>query len=68
MSTTSNGGTNSEGPADIFSHAAPEGHAKTTAAVLGEIVWLMSQSRLHKQFFIQDLELPVAHATILKSR
>ena len=24
--------------------------------VLGEIVWLMSQSPLHKQFFISDLE------------
>ena len=67
MTSTTNGGTNGDGPADIFSHAAPEGHAKTTAAVLGEIVWLMSQSRLHKQFFIQDLEWRVAHATILKS-
>jgi cytolysin-activating lysine-acyltransferase len=26
------------------------------SAVLGEIVWLMSQSPLHKQFFISDLE------------
>jgi len=68
MTSTTNGGTNGDGPADIFSHAAPEGHAKTTAAVLGEIVWLMSQSRLHKQFFIQDLEWPVAHATTRKSR
>jgi cytolysin-activating lysine-acyltransferase len=41
---------------DPFKHAAPEGHAKTVSAVLGEIVWLMSQSPLHKQFFISDLE------------
>jgi hypothetical protein len=26
-------------------------------------VWLMSQSPLHKQFFISDLEWPVADAT-----
>ena len=40
-----------------FSHEPPEGHAKTMSAVLGEIVWLMSQSQMHKQFFISDLEL-----------
>ncbi len=40
----------------IFDQPAPAGHAKTTSAVLGEIVWLMSQSPLHKQFFISDLE------------
>jgi cytolysin-activating lysine-acyltransferase len=41
---------------DIFKQPAPKGHAKTVSAVLGEIVWLMSQSALHKQFFISDLE------------
>ncbi len=40
----------------IFKHAAPEGHAKKVSEVLGEIVWLMSQSPLHKQLFIADLE------------
>ena len=44
------------GAGDIFKHAPPEGHAKTVSAVLGEIVWLMSQSPYHKQFFISDLE------------
>jgi len=34
----------------------PRGHAKTVSAVLGEIVWLKSQSPLHKKFFIEDLE------------
>ena len=68
MTTTRNGGASGDAPADIFSHAAPEGHAKTMSAVLGEIVWLMSQSRLHKQIFIQDLEWPVAHATKWGSR
>jgi hypothetical protein len=58
-----------------FSHEPPsfikiEGHAKTMPAVLGEMVWLMSQSRVtsgrcapgHKQFFISDLEWPAAQA------
>lgn len=30
--------------------------AKTVAQVLGEIVWLMSQSPVHKRLFIADLE------------
>ena len=46
-------------------------HAKKVSEVLGELVWLMSQSRAtsgrcatgHKQFFISDLEWPVADAT-----
>jgi cytolysin-activating lysine-acyltransferase len=54
------GGTGNGGPggpgSNPFSHEPPEGHAKTMSAVLGEIVWLMSQSPLHKQFFISDLE------------
>ena len=29
---------------------------KTVAQVLGEIVWLMSQSPVHKQLFVGDLE------------
>jgi hypothetical protein len=53
-----------------FSHEPPEGHAKTMPAVLGEMVWLMSQSRVtsgrcapgHKQFFMSDLEWPAAQA------
>lgn len=43
-------------PKDPFSHAAPEGSAKKLSEVLGETVWLLSQSPLHKQFFISDLE------------
>ncbi|MFA5952607.1 MAG: toxin-activating lysine-acyltransferase [Hyphomicrobium sp.] len=39
-----------------FDHPAPEGHARTVSQVLGEIVWLMSQSPLLKQMFISDLE------------
>ena len=35
---------------------APAGAAQTVSQVLGEIVWLMSQSPAHKQFFIDDLE------------
>jgi cytolysin-activating lysine-acyltransferase len=29
---------------------------KTVAQVLGEVVWLMSQSQVHKQLFVGDLE------------
>ena len=43
-------------PAPPVSTPAPQIAAKTMAGVLGEIVWLMSQSPLHKQFFISDLE------------
>lgn len=50
----------------IFKHAAPEGHAKKVSEVLGEIVWLMSQSPLHKQFFISDLEWFVMTPVLLQ--
>jgi cytolysin-activating lysine-acyltransferase len=50
-------------PGSPFQFAAPDGAAKTMSAVLGEIVWLMSQSQVHKSFFISDLEWPVAQAT-----
>jgi cytolysin-activating lysine-acyltransferase len=53
---TGGGGPGGPGSGSPFSHEPPEGHAKTMSAVLGEIVWLMSQSPLHKQFFISDLE------------
>ncbi|MBX9927213.1 MAG: toxin-activating lysine-acyltransferase [Hyphomicrobiaceae bacterium] len=39
-----------------FNRPAPEGAGKKVSEVLGEITWLMSQSPLHKQFFISDLE------------
>src|SRR5262245_65693577 len=52
-----NGGKDNGSPADtIFTKPAPAGAAKKMSEVLGEIVWLMSQSALHKQFFISDLE------------
>lgn len=58
--TTGNGGTPSGAAGSPFTHAAPEGAAKKTGEVPGnqhaEIVWLMSQSPLHKRFFIEDLE------------
>lgn len=49
-------GTEGTNGGSIFSHTPPEGHAKKVSEVLGEIVWLMSQSPLHKQLFISDLE------------
>ena len=39
-----------------FQYAAPEGSAKTMSAGLSEIVWLMSQSQIHKSFFISRTE------------
>ena len=38
------------------SGASPQHAPKTVAQILGEIVWLMSQSPTHKQLFIGDLE------------
>ena len=53
-------------PKGPFSHAPPEGHARKVSEVLGEIVWLMSQSPLHKQFFISDLEWFVMTPVLLQ--
>ncbi len=41
----------------IFKDLAPAGAARTVSAVLGEVVWLLTQSPQHKQaFFLGDLE------------
>ena len=45
-----------------FQYAAPEGSAKTMSAGLRDIVWLMSQSPIHKSHLISDLEWPAAQA------
>ena len=50
----------------IFTKPAPDGAAKKVSEVLGEIVWLMSQSPLHKQFFISDLEWFVMTPVLLQ--
>lgn len=39
---------------------------KTVAQVLGEITWLMSQSPIHKQLFISDLEWFAMPAILLE--
>lgn len=49
-----------------FGHPLPEGHAKTLSSVLGEVTWLMSQSPLHKRFFIEDLEWFVMTPALLQ--
>src|SRR5262245_2359081 len=68
MSGAGNGnGNGSSGAAQSpFNKPAPDGHARTTSAVLGEIVWLMTQSPLHKQMFIQDLEWLVMAPVLLQ--
>ncbi|MEQ1615542.1 MAG: toxin-activating lysine-acyltransferase [Hyphomicrobiaceae bacterium] len=45
-----------------FSLPPPQGHARSMSQSLSDIVWLMSQSPLHKQMFIADLEWPAAQA------
>ena len=40
----------------FVTHDMPAGQGKPLSAVLGEVVWLLSQSPIHKQFFISDLE------------
>lgn len=41
----------------IFTDLPPAGAARTVSAVLGEVVWLQTQSPQHKQaFFLGDLE------------
>ena len=52
--------------ASPFDKPAPEGSAQTVSQVLGEIVWLMSQSPMHKQFVIADLEWLVMTPVILQ--
>ena len=73
MSEQSNGNTPAQGgsapatPRDtIFDQPAPAGAAKKTSEVLGEIVWLMSQSQLHKQLFIADTEWLVMTPMLLQ--
>ena len=62
------GAAGDAGGGSPFNQKPPEGHAKRTSEVLGEIVWLMSQSPLHKQYFISDLEWPAAEAAKRESR
>ena len=67
MNAHSNGPNGSgAGPQSPFSHAAPEGAAKKTSEVLGEITWLLSQSPLHKRMFIADLEWFVMTPVLLQ--
>jgi len=44
----------------------PSAPKKTVAQVLGEITWLMSQSPIHKQLFIGDLEWFAMPAILLE--
>lgn len=62
--TPGNGGAG--GPAGPFDHPVPQGAAKKMSEVLGEVVWLMSQSPVHKQFFVSDLEWFVMTPVLLQ--
>lgn len=44
----------------------PPANPKTVSHVLGEITWLFSQSPLHKNLFISDLEWMVMPAILLE--
>lgn len=61
-----NSNENAAAPESIFTKPVPEGAAKKVSEVLGEITWLMSQSPLHKQFFISDLEWFVMAPVLLQ--
>jgi cytolysin-activating lysine-acyltransferase len=60
QSGSGNGGKPSlprDAAGSIFTDRAPAGAARTVSAVLGEMVWLLTQSQQHKQaFFLGDLE------------
>ena len=66
MSRPSNGGAigHPVAPASGPQSSVPGGN-KTVAEVLGEIVWLMSQSQAHKHQFIADLEWMVMPPVLL---
>lgn len=51
---------------DSLEHPDPSAPKKTVAQVLGEITWLMSQSPLHRQLFISDLEWFAMPAILLE--
>lgn len=54
--------TQTIGPAQ----AGPAQPSKTVSHVLGEITWLLSQSPIHKNMFISDLEWMVMPAILLE--
>lgn len=57
---------NTDGGTKFTGEAPGADIKKTVANVLGEIVWIMSQSDLHKTFFISDLEWLVMTPILLK--
>ena len=59
------GGPAGSGAATSGTGSAAVPHPKTIAEVLGEIVWLMSQSPVHKHAFIADLEWMVMPPVLL---
>jgi cytolysin-activating lysine-acyltransferase len=62
VSPSANGG----GPRSAELHAQPKPSAKTVAQVLGEIIWLMTQSPRHKAIPLSDLEWMVMPAVLLR--
>ena len=59
--------TISIGPATVSPTASDaQGGQRTVAQVLGEIVWLFTQSPVHKTLFISDLEWCVMPAILLE--
>jgi cytolysin-activating lysine-acyltransferase len=57
--------TSQSQPGQIKSGQGPEAK-KTVAQVLGEVTWLLTQSPVHKQLFIGDLEWFVMPAVLLE--
>src|SRR5258706_5427459 len=57
---------NAPSAADTVAGTMPANQAKSLATVLGEIVWLMSQSAVHRQLFVSDLEWFAIAPVLLK--
>lgn len=51
-----NGGQTTTPSGTAFTEPTPGPEQRTVAAMLGEVVWLMTQSPSHKTFFLSDLE------------
>lgn len=49
-----------------ISQSVPNAPKKTVSHVLGEVVWLLTQSPIHKQLFIGDLEWFIMPPVILE--
>jgi cytolysin-activating lysine-acyltransferase len=56
-----------DGPAKtLFNEPTPGGAKRSVSQLLGEITWLLTQSKQHRQFFLSDLEWLVMTPILLQ--